>query len=154
MKDMQSQDTILAYPDFSKPFHIYTEANAYQLGAVIVQNGKPLAFYSCKLTPVQRNYTTMEREILSIYETLRKYCNILLGQELHIYTDHKNLLYKNKDSSRINRWRILQKRVRPKNPRHQGNGVSEFVSHMPLDLPSLDDMGPSAPTVHAVTRQS
>ena len=98
MKDTLSWDTILAYLDFRKPFHIYTDASAYQLGALITQNGKPLAFYSC--TPVQCNYTTTERELLSIYETFRKYCYILLRQE-HIYTNHKNLLYKNKDSGHV-----------------------------------------------------
>ena len=44
MKRVISQETLLTFPDFEKPFHIYTDASNYQLGAVIMQNDKPLAF--------------------------------------------------------------------------------------------------------------
>ena len=47
------QDVVLAYPDFSKPFKIYTDASANQLGAVITQDNRPLAFFSRKLTDTQ-----------------------------------------------------------------------------------------------------
>ena len=47
-----------------------------QLGAVIRQDNKPIAFYSRKLNPVQGNYTTTERELLSIVETLKDLRNI------------------------------------------------------------------------------
>jgi len=43
----------LAYLDFNKPFQIYTDASHYQLGAVVSQDGKPIAFYSRKLNPAQ-----------------------------------------------------------------------------------------------------
>ena len=43
------QDIVLAYPDFSKPFEIYTDASATQLGAVITQDNRLLAFFSRKL---------------------------------------------------------------------------------------------------------
>jgi hypothetical protein len=48
------QDVVLAYPDFSKPFEIYTDASATQLGAVITQDSRPLAFFSRKLTDTQK----------------------------------------------------------------------------------------------------
>jgi hypothetical protein len=43
----------MAYLTFKIPFEIHTDASAYQLGAVISQNGKPIAFYSRKLIPAQ-----------------------------------------------------------------------------------------------------
>ena len=43
-----SQNTLLAYPDFNKRFDMHTNASDYQLGAVIIQNGKPIAFHSRK----------------------------------------------------------------------------------------------------------
>jgi hypothetical protein len=83
---------MLSFPDFNKPFEIYTDASDFQLGAVIMQERRPVAFYSRKLIPAQRNYTTGKREMLSIVETLRAYRNILLGHEIIIYTDHQNLV--------------------------------------------------------------
>ena len=49
-----------------KPFVIHTDASVRQLGAVISQEGKPVAFYSRKLNPAQVNYTTTERENSSV----------------------------------------------------------------------------------------
>ena len=54
------------FPQFDKPFHVYTDASNYQLGAVIMQENKPLAFYSRKLTDTQKRYTTGEQELFSI----------------------------------------------------------------------------------------
>ena len=50
------------HPNLSKPFVIHMETSKVQLGAVISQDNKPIAFYSRKLNPVQDNDTTTERE--------------------------------------------------------------------------------------------
>ena len=42
IKSAISKETLLAFPDFSKEFHIYVDASDYQLGGVIMQEGKPL----------------------------------------------------------------------------------------------------------------
>ena len=57
-----ARETLLNFPDFTKEFHIYTDASDYQLGAVIMQDVKPLAFYSRKLNKHQKRYTTGEQE--------------------------------------------------------------------------------------------
>jgi len=104
----------LAYLDFNKPFQIYTDASHYQLGAVVSQDGKPIAFYSRKLNPAQTWYTATERELLSIVETLKEYRNILLGQEIEVFTDHKNLVYKHFNTEWVMRWRLLLEEFGPK----------------------------------------
>jgi hypothetical protein len=48
-------ETVLAYPDFLKPFEIYTDASSTQLGAMITQDNKPIAFFSKKLSKTNRN---------------------------------------------------------------------------------------------------
>ena len=54
-------DTLLKYPDFNKCFDIHMDAINYQLGEVISQDGKPIAFYSRKLTETQTRCTVMEK---------------------------------------------------------------------------------------------
>jgi hypothetical protein len=74
---------LLCYPDFNKPdtLHLCTDASDHQLGAVIMHNKKPIAFYSRKLKIAQKRYTTTERDkkLLSAIETCKEYKNILLG---------------------------------------------------------------------------
>ena len=52
IKRTPDNDTLLAYPDFIKRFEIHTDTSDHQLGAVISQEDKPIAFYSRKLTEI------------------------------------------------------------------------------------------------------
>ena len=70
-------EAILAFPDFSKPFHIHTDSSCCQLGSVITQSNKPIVFYSRKMNDAQKRYPTNEQELLSIIETLKDFKNIL-----------------------------------------------------------------------------
>ena len=84
MKRIIAQETLLAYPKFDEIFDIHMDASLLQLGACILQNGKPITFYRRKLNPVQTRYTTTERELLSIVEVLKEFRNILLGQQIMV----------------------------------------------------------------------
>jgi hypothetical protein len=93
---------------------VYTDASNKQLGAVIVQEGQPLAFYSRKLNSAQTRYTTGEQELLNIVETLKEFRDILLGQQVVVHTDHLNILYGKLSNDRITRWRLLPEEYGPK----------------------------------------
>jgi hypothetical protein len=72
---------LLCYPDFNMPvlINLYTDASYHQLGAVIMQDKKPIAFYSRNLITAQKWFTTTERELLSAIKACKEYKNILLG---------------------------------------------------------------------------
>ena len=89
MKKVLSCKVLLAYPDFSKSFFVHTGASDYQLGAVISQEGKPIVFYLQKLNNAQIRCTTTKKELLVIAEMLKDFKNILLGERVVVYTDHK-----------------------------------------------------------------
>ena len=91
IKRIVARDTLLTYPDLNETFKIHTNASAFQLGAVISQKVKPIAFYSRKLNNAQRQYTVTERELISILETLKDFRTILPVHKLQIYTYHKTL---------------------------------------------------------------
>ena len=138
-KKVVSRETLLSYPDFNEPFEIQTDASKLQLGAVISQKGKPVAFYSRKLNSAQVNYTTTERELLSIVETLKEFHNILLGQHIKVYTDHKNLTYKQFNTERVMRWRLILEEYGPELIYIQGkkNVVADALSRLDLETEDL-----------------
>ena len=108
MKAIITVDAIDAYPDYSIPFHVYTDASDFQLCAAILQNNKPLvAYYSKKITPAQKNYITMEKELLAIVMTLTTYCKLLMGSKVYIYADDKNLTFKTSLVQCILHWRLF-----------------------------------------------
>jgi hypothetical protein len=79
VKDMISKEARLSYPDFSKPFDLYTDASDLQLGATLVQEGKPLGFYTQKLNSAQMNYTVGEKKLLGIVEGLKAFNGVVRG---------------------------------------------------------------------------
>ena len=110
-----------------------------------MQNNKPMTFYSRKLNKAQRNYTTGEQELLSTVETLKEFRNILLGQDLVVHTDHKNILYGNLSNDRITRWRLLLEEYGPKFEHVKGkdNIVADALSRLDMSetvtsQPSMD----------------
>jgi len=129
-----AKETLLAYPNFNKPFQIHTNASHYQLGAVVSQEGKSIAFYSPKLNPAQTRYTITERELICTVETLKEYWNMLLGQQIEVFTDHKNLVYKHFNMEQVMGWRLLLEEFGPKLTYVKGvnNIVADALSRLDI----------------------
>ena len=70
-KHIFDREGLLYYSDFNEEFKINTNASDFQLGAVISQNSKLIAFYCGKLTGAQIKYTVTEKEMLCIVEKLK-----------------------------------------------------------------------------------
>jgi len=135
MRSILSTDVMLAFPDHNLGFDIETDASDYQLGAVIKQLGRPVAYYSRKLTAAQKNYSTIEKELLSVLETLRTFRSMLLGARLTVHTDHKNLTHKLSSftTQRVMRWRLLLEEFGPEFAYKKGkdNCIADALSRVP-----------------------
>ena len=137
MKQILSKEVCLAYPDFTEQFEIYTDASTRQLGAVIVQKNRPIAFFTRKLTPTQQKYSITELELLSIVETLKEFKGILWGQRIKVYTDHLNLTRDalGLTSDRVYRLRLLLEEFGPEIAYIKGihNTVADALSRLEYD---------------------
>jgi len=109
VKAIIAKDVTLAYPDCMQGFEVYTDSSKLQLGAIITQDNRPLAFFSQKLSPAQQKYSVTELELLAIVETLKEFKGMLWGQQLMLYTDHKNLMQGalGLTSDQVYHWRLL-----------------------------------------------
>jgi hypothetical protein len=137
VKGAIAKETVLAYPDFSKPFVIYMDASSMQLGAVITQDNRLIAFFSRKLSKTQQKYSVTEIELLAIVETLKEFKGMLWGQNIMVYTDHKNLPRDalGLTSDRVYQWRLLLEEYAPEIMyiKEIHNTVADAVSQLDYD---------------------
>jgi hypothetical protein len=72
-----AKEVVSAYPDYFKVFEIYIDASSKQLGAVITQENRQIAFFSQKLSTTQRKYSITKIELLAIVKTLKEFKGML-----------------------------------------------------------------------------
>ena len=123
---------MLAYQEFNAPLEIHTDASKLQIGAVVSQKGKPIAFYSQNMNSAQQNYTTTDKELLSIVAYIKEFRNILLGHQITVYTDHKNLTHNFFNTERVIFWRLIIKEFGPelKYIKGENNVVADTLSRL------------------------
>jgi transposase InsO family protein len=93
LKDTMVQAPVLAIPDFSQSFVLETDACNTGIGAVLMQNGHPVAFLSKSLCRRNETLSTYEKECLAIILAVDKWRAYLQHREFVILTDHQSLLH-------------------------------------------------------------
>ena len=84
---------MLAQPDIDQPFDVYCDASKMELGCVVMQDGRVIAYASHQLKNHEVNYPTHDLELAAVVHALKIWRHYLLGNKVHIFTDHKSLKY-------------------------------------------------------------
>ena len=125
---------ILAQPDITRPFDIYCNASGTGLGCVLMQDQRVIAYASRALRRHEENYATHDLELAAVVHALKIWCHYLLGNLVHIYSDHKSLKYiftQSELNLRQRRWLELIKDYDLEIHYHPGkaNVVADAMSH-------------------------
>ena len=91
LKKEISTAPVLGYYNPKKELVLQTDASTKGLGAVLLQEGKPIYFASKSLTPCQKNYVAIELEALAVNWAVQKFHHYLYGKHFTLETDHKPL---------------------------------------------------------------
>ncbi|GFT05918.1 transposon Tf2-11 polyprotein [Trichonephila clavipes] len=96
-KNAIAEAALLRHPIPGASLSIWVDASDVAIGGTLMQLSKnqwePIAFFSMKLNKSQQKWSTYDRELFSIYSTIRKFRYMLEGRTFQIYTDQKPLIY-------------------------------------------------------------
>ncbi|KAK1681332.1 hypothetical protein QYE76_042180 [Lolium multiflorum] len=91
LKKRLTEAPLLALPDFAKTFEIECDASGLGIGGVLMQNGKPVAYYSEKLDGARLNYPIYDKELYALVRVLEVWQHYLWPKEFVIHSDHESL---------------------------------------------------------------
>lgn len=91
LKYLVTQSPTLKFFDVSKPVTLSVDSSSEGIGAVILQEGRPVAYGSRALNDCQRRYAQIEKELLAIVYGCEKFHQYVYGKEITVESDHKPL---------------------------------------------------------------
>jgi hypothetical protein len=107
LKGILVKAPVLKLPDFDKDFEIYFDASDFAIGSVIMQDGRPVAFESKKLSETERRWPTHEKEMWVVIHCLKTWGHYIGSKDVVVWTDNVTLKYfatQPKLSSKQQRW--------------------------------------------------
>jgi hypothetical protein len=93
LKEKLTTAHVLAIPETSKDYTVYSDASKNGLGCVLMQDRKVIAYGSRQLRPHEVNYPTHDLELAAVVFALKGWRHFLYGAKCELYTDHKSLKY-------------------------------------------------------------
>ena len=93
MRKLLTSAPVLAQPDITRPFDVYCDASGTGLGCVLMQDQRVIAYASRALKRHEENYATHDLELAAVVHALKIWRHYLLGNPVHIFSDHKSLKY-------------------------------------------------------------
>lgn len=93
LKSALTSTPVLALPDFTSTFCIESDASGLGIGVVLMQAGRPIAYFSKALSGKNLSLCIHDKEMLAIVSAVQKWRHYLLGRHFKIYTDHRSLKY-------------------------------------------------------------